>query len=224
MLNPSKGNMYSFVTHTWNTVKGVCPHNCAYCYMKQFPQKEVRFDKKELKTDLGNGNFIFVGSSCDLFADAIPKEWILETLDHCRGYENKYLFQSKNPQRMRNFEDYIPKNSILGTTIETDRFYTEYMGNAPLPLERARALSSLSMNFKTMVTIEPIIKFCPLCLWNLICICSPEWVNIGADSKGSGLPEPDADEISELIRNLRHEGITVKIKDNLKRLKYWQLK
>ncbi len=218
MLNKTKGNMYDFVNFTWNTVKGICPHNCPYCYMKQFPQKEIRFDRKEVKTDLGNGNFIFVGSSCDLWADAIPKEWILETLDHCRKYENKYLFQSKNPQRMRDFSDYIPKNSILGTTIETNRVHVDHMGNAPWPLGRARALSALSVDFKTMVTIEPIMDFSLMELWELIWLCDPEWVNIGADSKKSNLPEPDADEINALIKKLRQDGITVKIKDNLKRL------
>jgi DNA repair photolyase len=33
-LNPSKGNMYPFVTHTWNPIRGKCPHDCSYCYMK----------------------------------------------------------------------------------------------------------------------------------------------------------------------------------------------
>jgi hypothetical protein len=36
-----------------------------------------------LKTNLGKGNFIFVGSSNDLFAASIPAEWVFETLDHC---------------------------------------------------------------------------------------------------------------------------------------------
>ena len=39
MLNKQKGNMYGFVTHTWNTVKGRCKYDCRYCYMKRFPQK-----------------------------------------------------------------------------------------------------------------------------------------------------------------------------------------
>ena len=69
-LNESKGNMYEFVTHTWNTVKGRCPHDCSYCYMKRWgKQRDPYFDRRELKTDLGEGNFIFVGSSCDIFAD-----------------------------------------------------------------------------------------------------------------------------------------------------------
>jgi hypothetical protein len=66
-LNTSKGNMYDFVTHTWNTVKGECYHDCSYCYMKRWGKlKPARFDQKELKTDLGSNNFIFVGSSCDM--------------------------------------------------------------------------------------------------------------------------------------------------------------
>ncbi len=45
-LNETKGNMYGFVTHTWNPVKGICPHNCSYCYMRKWwPQmKAPRFD------------------------------------------------------------------------------------------------------------------------------------------------------------------------------------
>lgn len=94
-LIESKGNMYTWVTHTWNTVKGECPHGCTYCYMKRWgKQRPVRFDESELKTDL-NGkypfrfnsrNFIFVGSSCDLFADNIPYEWIKKTIDHCQKH------------------------------------------------------------------------------------------------------------------------------------------
>lgn len=34
-LNKAGGEMYEFVTHTWNTVKGDCFHNCRYCYMKR---------------------------------------------------------------------------------------------------------------------------------------------------------------------------------------------
>ena len=42
-------NMYPWVTHTWNVIKGKCPHDCSYCYMKRFPQPELHFDEKELK-------------------------------------------------------------------------------------------------------------------------------------------------------------------------------
>lgn len=213
--------MYSFVTHTFNTVKGKCPHDCSYCYMKRFPQNDIRFDRKELKTDLGKDNFIFVGSSCDMWAEGIPDEWILETLDYCGQFENKYLFQSKNPRRMLDFQShrrpFIPPDSVLGATIETDRVYLK-LSSAPTPEKRAYALNILSQHFKTMVTVEPVMDFNPITLGHLIHLCRPEWVNIGADSKGHNLPEPSYDKIVCLLDNLKHGGIEVKIKDNLKRL------
>ena len=53
-LNVSKGNMYEFVTHTWNTIKGQCFHDCSYCYMKRYGTlRETYLDTKEFKTDLG---------------------------------------------------------------------------------------------------------------------------------------------------------------------------
>lgn len=226
-LNKSKGNMYPFLNdypekgssrgYTWNTIKGKCPHGCEYCYMKQFPQKDVRLDQKEFKTDLGEGNFIFIGSSCDMWADDISMNWISVTLLHCAAFNNRYLFQSKNPKRFYDFEGKFPETTYLGTTIESNRIHPQ-MGNTPKPMDRAMVLNHHANYFPTMVTVEPIMDFDPLELWNLICICNPEWVNVGADSKGHNLPEPNADKIKELIYNLKDVGIEVKIKSNLKRL------
>lgn len=120
-LNISNGNMYDFVTHTWNTVKGQCYHDCSYCYMKRWGNlKECRFDEKELKTDLGSGNFIFVGSSNDMFSTNIPEWWIRKTLKHCSEFDNKYLFQTKNPDRILDFIDVpvISDKSVVCTTME----------------------------------------------------------------------------------------------------------
>ena len=81
-LNKVSGNMYDFVTHTWNPIKGICPHACSYCYMKDINKrykkqpKPLHLDEKELKTNLGSGNTIFVGSSCDMWAESVPVEWI----------------------------------------------------------------------------------------------------------------------------------------------------
>lgn len=218
-LNKSKGNMYPFVTHTWNAIKGKCPHDCSYCYMKRFgKQKPIRFTPGELKTDLGKGNFIFVGSSCDMWAEEIPEKWILDILELCNQFPNRYLFQSKNPMRMFKMRWLMPFNGIFGTTIETNRYYKQ-MGKAPCVQDRATFLAFMSNKyFKTMVTIEPIMDFDVNELVNLVALCNPEWVNIGADSQNSGLPEPNADKIDELIKNLRKADTEVKIKDNLKRL------
>ena len=96
MLHKAVGNMYDWISSTWNPIKGKCVrHDCIYCYMKRFPQKPVRLDEKTLKEDLGKNNIIFVGSSCDVFAKDIPDNWISRVLEHCAAYpENQYIFQS----------------------------------------------------------------------------------------------------------------------------------
>lgn len=213
-LNKQKGDMYPFVTHTWNPIRGKCPHNCSYCYMKGFPVGEFRFIEKEMETDLGSGGFIFVGSSTDAWAYEAVSNWLLKVLEHCRRYpHNQYLFQSKNPTRFNLFIDFMPPNYILGSTIETNRDYE--LSQAPTPEARFLAMRDLSQ--PKMISIEPIMDFDLDIMINWIKQIAPEFVSIGADSKGHNLPEPSGGKIPRLIEGL--QGITsVKVKSNLKRL------
>lgn len=209
--------MYEWITHTWNTVKGACPHGCSYCYMKRWgKQNPVRFDEKEIKTDLGEDNFIFVGSSCDMFADDIPKDWIAKTLIKTWKYDkNKYLFQTKNPANVD--LGYLPENSFLCTTIETNRWYPDIMQNSPKPLLRAEAME-YTVGIGKYLTIEPIMDFDLLGLLDLIKRCNPIQINIGADSGGHNLPEPSKEKVLELIEELKFYNAKVKIKKNLNRI------
>jgi DNA repair photolyase len=226
-LNKSKGNMYEFVTHTWNTVKGACPHDCSYCYMKKWgKQPELHFDEKELKTDLGFGNFIFVGSSCDMFADDIPEDWIADTLIHCGKFDkNKYLFQTKNPKRIFDFEIIFDALDFsICTTIETNRWYPDIMKNSPNPVFRASFMNEICHEFgwglpnnKSYVTIEPVLDFDLKELSILIEGTLPYQVNIGADSCNNNLPEPSPEKIRELISELE-KFTKVHQKKNLSRL------
>jgi len=217
----NKSNMYGFVDATWNTVKGECPHGCRYCYMKRFGnQKPIRFDEKELKTDLGEDNFIFVGSSCDMWADEIQQAWIDRTVEHCVDYQNRYLFQSKNPGRIESYIEWLPKDSVIGTTIESNRVYPE-MGNPPYPSTRAERMAIIrgcGFPHALMITIEPIMDFDIKAMVAWISRIEPEWVNIGANTSSQiKLPEPAPEKLQELIFEL--EKITkVKIKKNLNRL------
>ena len=217
-MNISKGNMYEFITHTWNTIKGKCYHDCSYCYMKRFKQNSVRFDDKELKTDLGNVNFIFVGSSCDMFAQDIPAKWIAKTLNYCACYDTRYLFQTKNPFRFLDYIDacIISDKSVLCTTIETNRTYLEIMGNSPLPEKRAEAMEIVSEVIETFITIEPILDFDLNEMVELIRRCKPEQVNIGTDSGNNHLPEPTKEKLLELINELKKFTVIHK-KSNLSR-------
>jgi len=213
MMNETKGNMYGFITHTWNPIKGKCSHDCSYCYMKIFPIGKLRLDNKSLTEDLGENNFIFVGSGTDMFAENVPDEWIAKVLKYCRKFDNKYLFQTKNPFKFWKFIEMHPKKCVLGTTIETNRAYE--FSKAPSVLERSKWLQNNII--PTMITIEPIMDFDLPELIYLIEQAKPDWVNIGADSKSHNLPEPSKEKILELVIELK-KFTEVKIKTNLRRI------
>lgn len=220
-LNKSTGNMYQFIDYTWNTVKGECPHHCSYCYMQRWgQQKPVRFDEKELKTDLGTGNFIFVGSSCDMFAENIPDEWIKKTLKHMEKFDSKYLLQTKNPTRVLHFIDacVISDKCVICTTIESDIFYPDIMKNSPQPMQRSIAMQELSEIIDTYVTIEPILEFNLEHMVTMIKRCNPKQVNIGFNTSFKiKLPEPSEIKTIELIHELRRFTKVV-LKSNSKRI------
>ena len=68
-----------------------------------------------------------------------------------------------------------------------------------------------------MVSIEPIMDFDLKIMVELIQAIRPEFVSIGADSKGHNLPEPNYLKTKELLNSL--ERITkVYVKDNLNRI------
>lgn len=220
-LNIATGDMYKFVSHTGNIIKGKCQHDCSYCYMKKFPNagNELRLVKSELVGNLGGDKFIFIGSSTDMFASNVKSEDIKAVLDYCNLFDNQYLFQSKNPSRFLEFIEHpVFSKSILCTTIETNRNYKEFMGNAPIVEERARAMEEISrLGIKTMVTIEPIMDFDLDELLKLVKRCNPIQVNIGKNTfRIVQLPEPDKEKAEQFVSELKKFTI-VSIKDNLKR-------
>ncbi len=228
-LRKGTGDMYEFITHTWNPIKGRCFHDCAYCYMKAHSLEldDLRLDINEFKTDLGTDNFIFVGSGTDLFSNRVPDEWIKRTLDYCNegnnslfGDGNKYLFQSKNPAWILEFIEHpIFQHSIVCTTLETNRWYADYMRNAPKIEDRVMAIEQISkLGIDTYVTIEPIMDFDLDEFVELIRRCKPKQVNIGKNSKEDivKLPHPDKEKAVQFILELR-KFTHVHIKDNIKK-------
>lgn len=216
-LNKSKGNMYPWVTHTWNPIRGQCPHGCVYCFMKDRDVGPLRLEAKALADNLGSGRTIFVGSSTDMFAEAVPDEWIIRVLEKCNEHPNKYVFQSKNPGRFFHLSVDFPAQTILGTTIESNREYGQSM-YAPPAWTRAGALAHPRLSgFKKMVSMEPIVAFDLATVVDWIRLIGPAFVSIGADSKGHKLPEPTAIELDNFVVALR-DITEVKLKRNLDRL------
>jgi DNA repair photolyase len=224
-LKKSVGNMYPWVTHTHSHLGGECPHHCAYCYVNNprfgRPARytgELRLIAKEFGVKYGEGKSIFVENCNDLFADAVPRGFISDVLTHCRAFpKNEYIFQSKNPGRMWDFLSAMPENVLLGTTIESNRWHT-VMGNAPAPLTRVQGVHRLHQNGKRVfVTIEPILDLDVDVMVSWL-YGEVVFVNIGADSKGHGLPEPDGAKVLELVSKLQANGIEIRKKHNLGRL------
>jgi len=153
-----------------------------------------------------------------MFADAILKYWIVETLCKCDFYTgNRFLFQSKNPERFVEFKNYFPdgKRTCLCTTIETNRDYNQ-MAFAPSPERRAMAMNQF-IEFPTFVTIEPVMDFDLDEMVRLIKLCHPVQVNVGADSGNNNLPEPSREKLLALIDELQ-KFTAIDQKRNLARL------
>jgi protein gp37 len=176
---------------------------------------QLRLDGKCFKDNLGHDNMIFVGSSTDMWADSVPSEWINRVLDYCKRFPNTYLFQSKNPKRFINFSGRFPPNTILGTTLETNK-QDLIQSKAPTIKERVEAMQSIGFTYK-MISLEPMIDFDLEEFVQLIKSTNPIMVSIGADSKHSGLVEPSREKIDLLIKRLS-EFTEVKVKDNLGRI------
>ena len=230
ILNPSKGNMYEFITHTWNPIKGKCYHDCSYCYMKNIAvyERPINLVEGELQGDFGLNKFIFLGSSTDEFAQDVPDEWITRVLDCCYNktkYQQpqnrtRFLIQTKNPKRLLDFInhplfDVGRKQVVVCTTLETNRHYPDIMNNAPLPQERAEAMEIISKKgIDTYVTIEPIMDFDIDEFVSLVKQCNPKQVNIGKNTNQNiKLPAPTIGKAVELISKL-NDFTKVHIKAN----------
>ena len=233
-LKKSKGNMYPWVSHTHTHLGGECPHRCSYCYVDdprfgrparyQGPLRliedefKVKYDEKTLTKNGGTyPGTIFINHCNDLFAEEVPGDLVLRILTHCSLWpENTYVFQTKNPGRYSKFIDFLPANRILGCTIETNRPILD-ISKAPSPVSRAYHMNRLRGE-RRFVTIEPVMDFDVDVLAGWIADINPEFLNLGADSKGHSMPEPTVEKIHALVGKLKEYGIELREKHNLERL------
>lgn len=223
-LRKSVGQMYPWVTHMHSHLGGECLHKCVYCYVDnpRFGRPErykgkLRLIEWEFNTNYGEKNTIFIEYKNDLFAKEIPQYFINKIIHHCLQYpDNIYVFQTKNPVRYLTMDEFFPADSILGTTIETNRIISN-ISTAPIPEERYKAM--LKVKGRKFITIEPVLDFDVDILAGWIAEINPEFLNLGADSKNHHLPEPTVSKIHALVGKLKEYGIELREKHNLNRLK-----
>ena len=205
-LNVAKGNMYDFVTHTWNPVKGICPHQCKYCYMRNLLSENYKCEPVLVEEK------------------GVSMGWIMRVLDHCawfnQGKPEKghivFLFQSKDPARILPYAGHhVFKHAVVATTLETNRYVPDIMGNSPAMEARAAAMEKIAdRGIYTMVTAEPLMDFDKDEFVELIRQCKPRQVNIGREStRNVILPEPTPEKVRDLVATLS-DFTKVKIKKN----------
>lgn len=233
-VKKSQGQMYPWVNATHTHLGGECSHKCKYCYVEnpRFGRPEryqgsIRLIEKEFNVNYDEKTLtkicevypavIFIENCNDLFAKDVPNEFITRIMTHCCKFpENTYVFQTKNPIRYVSASWTFPKNYILGCTIETNRNIPD-IGTAPTPAERAKAM--IDITGRKFITIEPVLDFDVEELASWIAAIKPEFLNLGADSKGHGLAEPTVEKVMALVAKLHDYGIELREKHNLQRLK-----
>lgn len=233
-LSKASGNMYHWVDFMFTHFRGECPHRCVYCYVRSSTAYRCGIYKgpmtmkpRATEVDFGTDRTIFIGHMTDAFAS----EWagpsdidIGRMLSHCaRQPGNRYVFQTRNLQRLIQWRKHIPQGAIIGTTIETDNdALAMQVSEAPPPCVRMEWIGCLGRHgfgFKTFITIEPVLKFHDVRRFaGSIIDAGVSFVCIGADSKGHGLQEPTAGDLCRLIGTLQDAGVEIRSKVNLGRI------
>jgi len=229
----AKNNMYDWIGYCWNPLAGRCEHRCSYCSTNRLRSRfdvcknkyegKYRIIEREIKNLYDkhhDAQTVFVCSQNDLFEKSVPWFIIDRITDHCEKYSrNTYVFQSKNPLKM--LYHHYP-GGIYGTTIETNRvkYLKKYSASTTSTAYHQRIegiTNKRYLDYKTFVTIEPIMDFDIEILVKDLYFIRPDFINIGADSKKNNLPEPNKEKVVDLINRLK-EFTEVRLKSNLKRI------
>ena len=249
------GNMYQDVTG-WNLGVG-CDFECTYCKLSFQAQSKRRGSVKKQPKRPGcdscykyefhlhpermdrmpnppKDHYIWPFQYSDIYWAKKPneikfiREAIAKTAEHP---ERIFFWQSKSPAVFEQYLGDFPPNTLIGTTLESDRddiynfpvqvqekgSWKDYakVSEAPIMSERHRQFLNLKWSRKT-ITLEPILDFNHDKFVDMILAIKPEIVWIGVNSKRDkirGLPEPSQEKIERLIKSLEEAGINIRRKN-----------
>ncbi len=195
---------------TSNPVKGECPVDCSYCYVKPLRirygwHKDIRFYPKELEAirRRKKPTDIFVGSTIELFHDKtiqyMPE--IIETIRVCP--QHRFYLLTKQPQNLPAWSPF-PDNCWVGVTAT----------NETRMLAALVFLNRIEAKVKYL-SIEPLLSF----NWGIPYSLSDafenviDWVIIGAQTKP--YKPPKIEWVREIVEAADEAGVPVFLKDNL---------
>jgi protein gp37 len=217
-MNKQDSTSIEWAQWSWNPITG-CKHDCPYCYARDIAN---RFYKQKFEPSIYPTRFnapkntsvpekadedvafrnVFTGSMADIFGRWVPDEWVhrvIGVVKECPQWN--FLFLTKFPQRVHEYEKELPSNAWMGTTVDCQ----DRVANAE------KAFAKMTGGTKWL-SIEPMLT--PLRFERLDLF---DWVVIGGASPSAQTPKwtPPFDWISDLHQQARDAGCKVYHKDNL---------
>lgn len=215
---------------TWNPYFG-CNYHCykdgcwAYRKMSHRLGKKLKcqdcYDFKphfhaERLTRIPRAPKIFVVAHGDLFGSWVPSGIIHMILEVCRQTPKQlWFFETKNPRRYLEFLQFFPENTMLSTTIETNRVYpVTIRGRTPTPDQRFDRILEVKeqTDVPLHVSNEPLLDFDLDILLEWMRTLEPAKISVGYDTLKNYLPEPLVGKTFKYITEL-HEFTDVETKD-----------
>ena len=215
--NKQSSRMFSFITGTENPLGGKCPGACSYCWAQS---KKGLATKRKMEKYKGSprlyheyfckkfkeGEFVFICDMRDLLSPDVPSPMIEKIL----RWEEKnpdawFLNLTKYPERYLDFFHKIPKNAVIGATIESDLDHHIYSKATPQSsrLKYMKAVRERFPDHRLLVCIEPILRFRREPFVRSLRDISPWKVPVGYDNYNNGLDEPSLAETEVLIERLK---------------------
>jgi hypothetical protein len=210
-------------TVSWSPFQG-CNFECKYCeqsFQRQAKRKlhdclecycyEPHYHPERLKKVPNAGVVAVCGNSDVAFCNPDFMHKIVDVMQQDEKKGRIWFVQSKKPSCLEPYLNDFPRNTVLLTTLETNRDegYAK-VSKAPPPSVRYEMFSNLRYPRK-VVTIEPIMEFDFEIFLNWIVNIQPEAVYIGFESSRYEMPftEPHMEKVLNFIAALRTRRIRV---------------
>jgi len=205
-------SLIEWTEFTSNPVKGKCPVDCSFCYVKPLRKRykwheDIRFYPEELESirRRKKPSRIFMGSTIELFhKDTIQyMPEILETVKAC--LQHTFMFLTKQPQNMAKFSPF-PDNCYCGVTA-TNGFT---LARAETHLQEIKA----KVKF---ISFEPLLSSPgPGFDWMYLHDAGIKWVIIGSQTKPTIMPKIEW--VKEIVEAADKANVSVFLKDSLYKL------